>query len=381
MRIIVTGATSMLGCALIDECTKKNTEVMAIVRKGSLRENRIPASPLVHIVHADIDDLDKIEYDGREYDALYHFAWGHTSKLDRNLATAQEKNIRDTLLVADFAAKFHCKKFVFAGSQAEYGSIDGVITPDTNPKPITAYGMAKLSAGMLSRLTCEQNNITHIWTRIFSVYGIRDQEWTMIKYAIDSFSKGVKASFSAGTQMWNYLYETDAGKMFYLLGEKDVSNGIYHIASADTRPLREYIEQICDVWDKNVVDAGVKSDAFNVMDNAGVKSDAFDVMDNAGVKSDAFDVMDDAGDGVKNDDGASVKNDPGAGVKKDVGASVKKDAGASVKKTAVCEFGTYDSKNKIVGIQPDISETVKAIGFVPEVSFEQGISNIIDWKM
>ncbi|MCR4903649.1 MAG: hypothetical protein K6A23_12375, partial [Butyrivibrio sp.] len=159
-----------------------------------------------------------------------------------------------------------------------------------------------LSAGMLSRLTCEQNNMKHIWTRIFSVYGTRDQEWTMIKYAVNSFMNGEKASFSAGTQMWNYLYESDAGKMFYLLGAKDVESGIYHIAGNDTRPLHKYIEQIKEVWDKNHENA------------------------------------------------------------------------------AECEFGSYDSVNKIVGIQPDISKTIDAIGYTPEVSFTEGIDKIITWK-
>lgn len=34
-RIIVTGATSMIGVALIEECIKHGTEVYAVVREGS----------------------------------------------------------------------------------------------------------------------------------------------------------------------------------------------------------------------------------------------------------------------------------------------------------------------------------------------------------
>lgn len=32
-KIVITGATSMIGIALIEQCIKKNIEVLAIVRK------------------------------------------------------------------------------------------------------------------------------------------------------------------------------------------------------------------------------------------------------------------------------------------------------------------------------------------------------------
>ena len=41
-RIIVTGATSMIGVALIEECIKHGTEVYAVVREGSEKRSRLP---------------------------------------------------------------------------------------------------------------------------------------------------------------------------------------------------------------------------------------------------------------------------------------------------------------------------------------------------
>ena len=43
-KIAVTGATSMIGIALIEECVKKNIEVLAIVRKKTKNINRLPVS-------------------------------------------------------------------------------------------------------------------------------------------------------------------------------------------------------------------------------------------------------------------------------------------------------------------------------------------------
>ena len=47
MKIAVTGATSMIGCALIRECITNGTQVLAVVRRGTKRLERLPASPLV----------------------------------------------------------------------------------------------------------------------------------------------------------------------------------------------------------------------------------------------------------------------------------------------------------------------------------------------
>ena len=46
-RIIVTGATSMIGVALIEECIKHGTEVYAVVREGSKKRSRLPESSLI----------------------------------------------------------------------------------------------------------------------------------------------------------------------------------------------------------------------------------------------------------------------------------------------------------------------------------------------
>ena len=59
-RIVVTGATSMIGAALIDESIKNDVEVLAITRKNSARLYRLPQSPLLHILECDLDELDTL---------------------------------------------------------------------------------------------------------------------------------------------------------------------------------------------------------------------------------------------------------------------------------------------------------------------------------
>lgn len=248
MRVVITGATSMLGVALIKECINNGDEVLAIVRPNTTRIERLPTTSNIQIEYADLENLSLVQGDGEVYDVFCHFAWDYTRREVRDNPQMQVENIQTTLEAVKLAHKLGCKKFIGAGSQAEYGRCEGIINENTITKPMTAYGIAKLSANLLSCRLCEQLNMTHIWARIFSVYGINDNEGTMIDYALKQFMSGNTANFSSGNQIWNYLYEDDAGKMFYLLGKKDVSAGIYLIANDESKPLRVYIEEMMNVY-------------------------------------------------------------------------------------------------------------------------------------
>lgn len=245
MRVVITGATSMIGVALVKECIQNGDTVLAIVRKKTTRIHRLPKSEFLHIWYVDLEQLkDVVLEDEKAYDVFYHFAWEGTQKEERDNPKIQESNIRTSLEAVALAKRLGCQKFIGAGSQAEYGMVHGVIDETTPCNPESAYGMAKLAANYLTRKYCDQNHMIQIWGRIFSVYGCNDNEGTMVNYALNQFLSNEKAYFSSAENIWNYLYEEDAGKMFYLLGKLDVDAGIYCIASEDNRMLKSYIKEI-----------------------------------------------------------------------------------------------------------------------------------------
>lgn len=248
-RVVVTGATSMIGVALIKECINNHVEVMAIVRRQSVNIDRLPKSDLIKIYECGLDDLKSISADDKSYDVFYHFAWDYTAKDQRDNPILQEKNIKFTLDAVELAKRLGCSKFIGAGSQAEYGKVDGMILPDTKTTPFLSYGIAKLAAGKLSEKLCREFGMVHIWGRIFSVYGRYDNEGTMLNYAINQYMKKEKAKFSAGTQLWDYLHEEDVGMIFYLLGERVTENKVYCIASGESRPLREFVLELKEFFD------------------------------------------------------------------------------------------------------------------------------------
>ncbi len=249
-RIIVTGATSMIGTALIESAITHDTEIYALVRKNTGRLSRLPVSDKIHIIECELDELENLKLP-EKCDVFYHFAWAHTSKYERNDPKLQITNIAFTMSAVKAAQRAGCTKFIGAGSQAEYGPVKGIIDMNTRFCPTTAYGIAKLSAGMLSRKECDNLGMIHIWCRIFSVYGKNDNEGTMIDYAVRSFLKHEPANFSSGIQKWDYLNERDAGNIFLLLGEKVNESIDFRVASGYSQPLKNFILTISERTDSN----------------------------------------------------------------------------------------------------------------------------------
>lgn len=245
-KVVITGATSMLGVALIQECIASNMEVLAIVRKNSKYIDRIPKVNSVRVQECNLDELSSVHKNEIPYDTFYHFAWDYTDRERRDNPVYQELNIKYTLEAVELANRMGCRTFIGAGSQAEYGRATEKIGPNTAINPDIAYGVAKYAAGKLSQKLCFQLGIKHIWTRIFSVYGPNDNSGTMVMYAINSLLRGEIPLFTKSEQKWDYLYCKDAGRAFRLIGEYGKTGQTYCLGSGHQRRMREYIEILRD---------------------------------------------------------------------------------------------------------------------------------------
>ena len=241
-RVIITGATGAIGIALIIELLEKNNEVLVIARPNSNRLDRLPLHENLHVLLCPLDALDTVTKEEIGcFDICYHLAWVGTIGPQRDDMSLQLKNVQYTLDAVYMAHRLNCKVFVGAGSQAEYGPVEGNLTSKTPANPEMGYGIAKLCAGQMSRLECKKLGIRHEWTRILSIYGPYDGEATMIISGIRQMLHGKKPVFSKGEQQWDYLYSEDAAYALYLIALKGRDGAIYPLGSGGARPLHEYI--------------------------------------------------------------------------------------------------------------------------------------------
>jgi len=258
-RIAITGPTGAIGIALMNHCIEENIAVLAICRPGSSRIARVPKHPLVKVLELDLCEMEnaseevirKAVSDG-PVDAFFHFGWAATIGDGRNDMQLQTQNIRYALDAVHLAKRMGAKVYIGAGSQAEYGRVEGALSAETPAFPENGYGMAKLCAGEMTRVECEKLGIEHIWTRILSIYGPYDGELTMITSTIRKLFAGEIPALTKGEQQWDYLYNKDAARAMLLIAQFGEDHKIYPIGSGKVRPLREYIEILRDSVDSNL---------------------------------------------------------------------------------------------------------------------------------
>ena len=225
--------------------------VYAVCRPGSSRIKDLPKAAALHVVECDAKELATLpqKMEGVSVDAFFHFAWAHTIGQGRNDMPAQIENIQSTIDAVRAAKALGCQVFLGAGSQAEYGRVEGLLKSDTPAFPENGYGMAKLCAGQMSRVEAKALDLDHVWVRILSVYGPHDGPMTMISGTIRKLLAGERPALTAGIQRWDYLYAGDAADAFYLAACHGRNGAVYPLGSGQAMPLKDYIIQMRDAID------------------------------------------------------------------------------------------------------------------------------------
>ena len=253
-KVVITGATGAIGRALIKVCIEAGYGVLAVVHRTSERAAVLKTIENCQVLYLNLSEYDyameemaKQDIATDDYELFFHLAWVAPFGEGRNNLEVQLENVKDSLAAVHFAKALGCTSFIGAGSQAEYGRVNGKISPNTPTFPETGYGVAKLCAGQMTRLACEQVGMKHFWTRILSVYGPHDGTRSLISVAIDDMMNNRDTSFTPCDQIWDYIYSEDAAKAMLLAGQKGKHGNVYVIGSGEAHPLKEYIQKIAEL--------------------------------------------------------------------------------------------------------------------------------------
>ena len=242
-KIIITGATGMIGSAIVREALKQDYDITCLIRKDSLRIKNIPLNEFVHIIDCNITDYKTIKLNGN-YDIFMHLAWDKTTVEGRDDVKCQLKNIEYTLDAVDLAKRCGCSVFIGAGSQAEYGIQTVPLTTELPVNPESGYGIAKYTAGKFAEMLCKKLGIRFNWMRILSVYGQNDGANTLISYVIRELHAGRSPELTKCEQIWDYLHCEDAASAFLAVAERGVDGKFYPLGSGQGRRLIDYVRDL-----------------------------------------------------------------------------------------------------------------------------------------
>ena len=252
-NIIVTGAASMLGVAVIKEAISQGKKAAAVVRGGSSNNSGVCAlaGANLEIIECGLQNYDSLNFDAR-YDAFIHLAWQSTGHTARDDTYAHAQNILYALDAVNAAARAGCKAFVGAGSQAEYGIVSEKLAADTPCNPESAYGTAKYAAGKMARLAAERLGMRSSHARILSAYGEGMSDSSLIMYVIKTLLAGGAPALTKCEQLWDFIYAGDAARALLAIAERGADGKTYPIGSGTAKPLRGYVEEIRDIINPSI---------------------------------------------------------------------------------------------------------------------------------
>lgn len=255
MKVVVTGATSFIGAVTVRQLLQQGDRVCAVVRPGSAHlshlQSSIPADAAgrLDIASLDLDQIAELKAIGHA-DAWIHIGWDGAGSENRMKQNVQQQNVEYSLEAVRTAAALGCRRFLFTGSQAEYGVHHTKITEETVCRPVSEYGKAKADFANRGKALCKSLKMEYIHTRIFSVYGPGDHPWSLVNTCLKTWMQGGHMELGECTQSWNFLYIEDAAAALLALLSSG-KTGFYNLAGEDTRILREFIEEMYELCGRN----------------------------------------------------------------------------------------------------------------------------------
>jgi UDP-glucose 4-epimerase len=243
--ILITGITGFLGSHIAENLIN-NYNVIGLKRKNSNVSRCEEYKDKV--IWIDIDGEKDYTKELTNYfiDTIIHGAWIGVESNERDDWLIQAKNIQFLLELLQVAKNTAIKKFIFLGSQAEYGNINGIVSEVEDCEALNAYGSVKLACLEILKTFSKNNNINWIWLRLFSLFGEKENENWLFPSLIEKIKTQSEMDFTLGEQKYAYLYVKDLALIIDKIVRFEIQSGIYNVSSDIVRSIRSLVEEVRD---------------------------------------------------------------------------------------------------------------------------------------
>lgn len=250
---IVTGANGFVGSALLRELSAHQIPVLAVIKDENSDISAIRSLPGVEIVYCRMEELEQLPQRARPgAEVFYHLAWAGSTGTMRGDYNLQLQNVRWTLDAVRAAGAMGCRRFVGAGTLAEFDVDAYAPMNGSTPNPVSIYGAAKIAAHYMSKADCGAQGVEHVWAYISNTYGIGNYTSNFVNFAAKMMITGKPANFTTGEQFYDFVYINDAAQGLYCVGERGKMNYAYYIGSTKPAKLKNFIRIIRDEIDPSI---------------------------------------------------------------------------------------------------------------------------------
>ena len=243
-KVIVSGANGFIGSSLVKKLIGKGIKVVALIHSSDSNLNEIRSENLdiVPFDRAVLEDVKEMPYIG--YDAFYHLAWSGVSTFGRKDSSLQLQNVRMTLDALNLAHRLSCKKFIGIGRIMEDESLAVTNSSRAYPGESYTYGIAKLAAHGLSKISAVSLGVDFNWVKVTNTYGVGELSTRLISDTLRKIIQGCEPSFTSCTQNYDFIYIDDLVEALVLVGQYGRSFAEYRVGSNHPQPLKNFIEII-----------------------------------------------------------------------------------------------------------------------------------------
>jgi len=233
-KVLVTGATGLIGRELARPLVEAGFEVWAVSRQKNL------TNPHINWICGDLFDsafMEKVIAKVRPTHLL-NMAWVTTD--DYLSSEANYAFLSSGINLLRSFARHGGRRVVFAGTCFEYEFKDSPLKEDDCLAiEKTTYTFCKGLLNNIATKFCREHDLSYGYGRIFYVYGRNEAKTRLTGMLIDRLSHGENAIVKSGSLKRDYLYTKDIANAFVRFLESDVIGDV-NICSGKSVTLEEY---------------------------------------------------------------------------------------------------------------------------------------------
>lgn len=245
-RALVTGATGFVGRHVVQALLDRGCAVSVLARDPAKTaalpwHGQVVAG--VDIIQGDIataapELLDRLAGFGR----ILHLAW---EGLPNYKAESQVSEVLPRHLeFLSQLVKRGARRLLVAGTCLEYGLVEGALTEDLPPAPVTAYGRAKDALRQALEPVCAAHGAQLVWARLFYLHGPGQSEKSLLSQLDRAILSGAKTfDMSGGEQLRDYLPVETAAGLLARLALLETAPGLVNCASGRPISVRALVEE------------------------------------------------------------------------------------------------------------------------------------------